>query len=73
VKDFDNLLTAGRCVSADRYLQGSIRVMPGCYITGQAAGTAAALALSANGDVRGFEVSKLQEKLTSIGAFLPNC
>ena len=37
-----NVLVAGRCVSSDRYLQGSIRVMPGCYITGQAAGLAAA-------------------------------
>ena len=34
----DNLLVAGRCISADRYMeQSSIRVIPGCYITGQAA------------------------------------
>lgn len=38
-----NLLVAGRCVGTDRAMQASIRVIPGCYITGQAAGIAAAL------------------------------
>ena len=45
-----NVLTAGRCVSCDQPMAASIRVMPGCYLTGYAAGTAAALAPS--GDVR---------------------
>ena len=40
-----NVLVAGRCVSSDRYIQSSIRVMPGCFITGQAAGVAAAIAI----------------------------
>jgi hypothetical protein len=40
-KDLDNALVAGRCIGSDRYIQGSIRVMPGCYITGYAAGRAA--------------------------------
>lgn len=71
VKGFDNLLVAGRCISADRYLQGSIRVMPGCFITGQAAGTAAAIAVEQNTGIRGFNVSELQRRLKSIGAYLP--
>ena len=29
-----NVLVAGRCVSTDRSMQSSIRVMPGCFITG---------------------------------------
>ncbi|HCE44034.1 MAG TPA: FAD-dependent oxidoreductase [Lentisphaeria bacterium] len=70
VKGFNNLLTAGRCISADRYLQSSIRVMPGCFITGQAAGVAASLA-NASGDIRGIDVSELQHKLKKLGAFLP--
>lgn len=45
-----NVLTAGRCVSTDQPMEASIRVMPGCYLTGYAAGTAAALA--PGGDVR---------------------
>lgn len=71
-RGLSNVLVAGRCVSADRYLQGSIRVMPGCYITGQAAGLAAALAIERGTDTRGFPVAELQRRLKAIGAFLPN-
>lgn len=73
VKGFKNLLNAGRSVSSDRYLQGSVRVMPGCFITGQAAGTAASIACGNANDIRNFPMSKLQDKLKKIGAFLPNC
>ena len=59
-----------RCT--DRYMQGSLRVQPGCHITGQAAGCAAAFAASQNGVVRDVPVIALQRKLTEIGAFLPN-
>jgi len=68
-----NVLVAGRCVSSDRYIQSSIRVMPGCFITGQAAGVAAAIALERGTDTRGVPVTELQSRLKSIGAFLPNC
>lgn len=40
----ENLWVAGRTVSCDRAMQGSLRVMPACFAMGQAAGTAAALA-----------------------------
>lgn len=68
----DNVLVAGRCISADRYLQSSIRVMPGCYITGQAAGVAAALAAKDNGATREVDVAELQQRLKKLGAFLPH-
>ena len=68
----DNALVAGRCVSADRNMQASIRVMPGCYITGQAAGVAAALAIQCNGDTRSIPVPQLQKRLKDMGAYLPN-
>jgi hypothetical protein len=32
----ENALVAGRSLSCDRYIQGSIRTQPGCFITGQA-------------------------------------
>jgi FAD-dependent oxidoreductase family protein len=73
VKGFDNLLNAGRSVSTDRYMQGSIRVMPGCFITGQAVGIAAALACENGNNIRNFNVNKLQSMLKKVGAFLPNC
>ncbi len=64
-----NVLVAGRCVSTDRALQSSIRVMPGCYITGQAAGMAAAMAVEGDTDTRGVPVRSLQERLKAMGAF----
>lgn len=60
VKSFDNALVAGRCMGTDRQMQASIRVMPGCFITGEAAGAAAALS---DGDVRSVDVKKLQAVL----------
>jgi hypothetical protein len=63
-----NVLTAGRCVSTDRYLQSSIRVMPGCYITGQAAGLAASL--DSAGDVRAVDRPLLKERLADLGAII---
>jgi hypothetical protein len=71
-KGLANVLVAGRCLSADRYMQGSVRVMPGCFITGQAAGMAAALAAEKKTDPRGIALSDLQGRLKKIGAFLPN-
>ncbi len=67
---FDNVLTAGRCMGTDRQMEASIRVMPGCYITGQAAGTAAAMACADGGDVRGVNVKALQKALVDGGAYL---
>jgi len=70
-KKLKNILVAGRCVSSDRYIQSSVRVMPCCFITGQAAGVAAALASDENLDTRQISIKKLREKLSGIGAFLP--
>jgi len=67
-----NVFLSGRCISSDRYMQGSIRVMPGCFITGQAAGVAAALAAEKGTDTRGVDVAELQRRLKAMGAFLPN-
>lgn len=39
----DNLLVAGRAVSCERQVQGSIRIIPVCFVTGEAAGIAASL------------------------------
>ena len=67
-----NVLVAGRCVSTDRYMQSSIRVMPGCFITGQAIGVAAAISAKRNCDTRGVPIAELQRGLKEMGAFLPN-
>jgi hypothetical protein len=67
-----NVLVAGRSLSADRYVQGSVRVMPGCFITGQAAGVAAALAVETGIDTPDVHVATLQARLLALGAYLPN-
>lgn len=59
----DNLWVAGRCVSSDRAVQGSLRVMPNCFSMGQASGTAAALALRDGASSRGISVAELQQRL----------
>ncbi len=43
----DNLLVAGRCLSAERAAQASLRIQQTCQATGQAAGVAAALSIEA--------------------------
>lgn len=68
----DNLLVAGRCISADRSMLSSVRVMPGCFITGQAAGMAAALCADRNCGPKELNVRLLQRALKKAGAYLPN-
>ncbi|NQU43089.1 FAD-dependent oxidoreductase, partial [bacterium] len=70
-RNLENVLVTGRCVSSDRYIQGSVRVMPGCYITGQAAGMAAAMALNLENRPRAVQSSQLRERLRRMGACLP--
>lgn len=71
-RGLSNVLVAGRCVSTDRAVQSSLRVMPGCFITGQAAGMAATMMAAAKVDNRSVDVKTLQRRLKDTGAFLPN-
>ncbi|MDR0656727.1 MAG: FAD-dependent oxidoreductase [Treponema sp.] len=65
-----NLLVAGRCVSATHDALGSVRIMPACFVTGQAAGTAAALALQEGISPKQLAYKKLEKKLLKNGALL---
>lgn len=69
---FDNLLVAGRCVSTDVKVHASLRVMPGCFITGQAAGTAAGIVCQNGRSVHDVDLSDLLRRLKDLGAYLPN-
>lgn len=66
----NQLLLAGRCVSADSTAAGAIRVMPPCMGMGQAAGTAAALAVKGGTTVRDVDPQALRETLKKNGAYL---
>ena len=60
-----NLLVAGRCISADYVAQGCTRSQAACMMTGQATGTAAALAIRAGVEPREVNISELQTTLAS--------
>jgi len=66
----DNLLVAGRCASMTHDGQSAARVSGACFAMGEAAGSAAALALSGNTIPRGIATEKLQQQLKEQGAFI---
>jgi hypothetical protein len=67
-----NVLVAGRSISCDRSVQGSVRVMPVCLAMGEAAGLAAALAVrSPDADVHAVDTKELRRRLREEGAYLP--
>jgi hypothetical protein len=66
----DNLLVAGRCASMTHEGQSAARVSGACFAMGEAAGSAAALALSGNTIPRDIAVEKLQQALQRQGAFI---
>lgn len=61
--DFPNLLAAGRIISAEGEGWELTRVIPVCALTGQAAGTAAAMAAAEGIGVPQMDINRLQEKL----------
>ena len=66
----ENLIVAGRSLSADRAVQGAARVMPFCFAMGEAAGLASAMASNADSDFRAVDVNQLRARLKAQGAFL---
>lgn len=66
-----NVLVAGRSISCQQIVQGSVRVMPVCLAMGEAAGAAAAMALTQQGDVRAIDVQELRQHLRAHDAYLP--
>lgn len=69
-KGLRNVLVAGRCISTDEEAYGSLRVMPPCLVTGEAAGVAARLAsLSSSRDVHSVDVSDLRSRLKARGQY----
>ena len=65
-KTMKNLIVAGRCTSVNETLWDVMRVIPCCAVTGQAAGTAAAM----TNDFSSLDIAKLQEKLRSNGVVI---
>jgi hypothetical protein len=62
-RELDGLLACGRHISCDPNSHSFLREIPQCWVTGQAAGTAAALAARGNVAPRKVEVLDLQQEL----------
>lgn len=69
-KGMNNLLMAGRCLSADRVAHSSARVMGTCLAMGQASGTAAAICAAKGIRPKDLPVSELRNLLRRQGAIL---
>jgi hypothetical protein len=63
-----NVLVAGRSLDADEQAFGGVRVMVNCNQTGEAAGTAAWLALDSSTDVATIDTARLRATLKKHGA-----
>ncbi len=66
----ENLITAGRCISAGKTGWDITRAIPGCAVTGEAAGTAAALSVQERVSIRDLDIEKLQKILEQNGVII---
>jgi len=67
-RGFDNLLVAGRPISATHQAHSSVRVMPIAAAVGEAAGTAAAMCVAQGQTVTTVDIAQLRERLRQRGA-----
>lgn len=66
----ENIVAAGRIVSAGGRAWEIMRFIPSCVLTGQAAGTAAAMAIKAGCSLQKVDIAALQENLAATGVMI---
>jgi len=66
----ENVLAAGRCISCDLRMADLVRLIPNCFVTGQAAGVAAAVAVRDRCTPRQADVAEIQKILRKQKAYL---
>jgi succinate dehydrogenase/fumarate reductase flavoprotein subunit len=69
-REVPNLLVAGRCISVDHRVHHATKEIPACFATGEAAGSAAALALREGCEPAQLDVAMLRAHLREAGAIL---
>lgn len=69
-KKVENLIAAGRCICAEPKMFDPMRLITPCFVTGHAAGAAAALAVKDGCGPCDVSVAKLQRLLRDQGAYL---
>jgi len=67
-KEYDNMLVAGRCLSATHVSHSAVRVMPICCCLGEAAGIAVSVAHKTNTTAHSVDIKEVQKKLKEKGA-----
>jgi hypothetical protein len=68
--DLDNVLVGGRHVATDPQTQAFMREIPQCWLTGQAAGVAAALSAGTGAAPKEIDVRELRSELRGQGVYL---
>jgi hypothetical protein len=71
-KTVDNMLIGCRAFSSDDVTNNIFNLIPHCIALGEAAGTAAAIAIQDQTSVRKVDISKLQEQLKKQNVLLPD-
>ena len=69
-KESDNIIVAGRCISADGQALGPLRIMATCYATGQAAGSAAVQVVKKGIKFLEVDIEELKTTLVNNGAIM---
>jgi hypothetical protein len=69
-KNSSNILAAGRCIGADGQTLGPVRITSTCFAIGEAAGTAAGLAIKGSRAFKNIDVSTLRDTLKANGALV---
>ena len=64
----ENLIVAGRCLSATFAAQAAVRIQQNCRAFGEAAGAAAALAIENGVAPRNINTEELRRRLNAVGA-----
>ena len=68
--ELDNVLVGGRHVATDAPTQAFMREIPQCWLTGQAAGAAAAISAGTGAVPRAIDVAELRHELRQQGVYL---
>jgi len=66
----DGLIVSDKAISVSNIINGTTRLQPCVLLTGQAAGTLAALSVKNNQEIRKIDIRKLQQTLLDAGAYL---
>ncbi len=66
----DNVLAAGRCISCDLRMADLVRLIPNCFVTGHAAGVAAAVVVRDSCKPRDADITEIQKILRQQEAYL---